>query len=171
MKTVLTTFCVAFFVMIGFSQEKSKKELKQERELAKQAEIEALVNAKEYEFVGDRAIPQGVRSIDLTTNPNFFRFEKDTIHSAMPFFGRGFAGVGYGNGDGGMDFKGFVNDYSLKKGKKSWIVKANVKDNTDTYTVFLEIYFDGNAYLSINSNKRSPISYNGAIHKLPVKTN
>ena len=169
MKTMMLLFFISFSVMTGFAQEKTKKQLKEERELAQQKDIEALIEAKDFEFVGDRANPQGTRSIDLTTNNNFFRLKKDTIDSDMPFFGRAFSGVGYGSSDGGLKFKGLANDYSVKKGKKSYTIKANVKDNSDSYNIILDVYFNGGAYLSISSNNRSTIGYNGEIHKLIVK--
>ncbi|MGQ7947088.1 DUF4251 domain-containing protein [Flavobacterium sp. WC2509] len=168
MKTIITTFFLSFFVLIGFAQEKTKKQLKEEKELAKQKEIDSLIESKVFEFVANRANPQGVRSIDMTTNDNFLRLKKDSIHSEMPFFGRGYSGIGYGSG-GGLDFKGVVNDFSIKKGKKSYTIKANVKDAADSYNIVLDIYFEGTAYLNINSTHRSSISYNGEIHKISVK--
>lgn len=165
MKTVVITFFLSFSVLIGFAQEKTKKQIKEEQNAIKQKATEALVDSKEYEFQADMAYPQGTRNIDMTTNSNFLRFQKDTIHSEMPFFGRAYSGVGYGGG-GGLDFKGAIRDYSVKKGKKNYTIKANVSDNTDSYTITLTVYFSGNADLSINSSNRSPISYRGRIDKL-----
>lgn len=169
MKTMMLLLFLSFSVMTGFAQEKTKKQLKEERELAKQKEIEALIESKEFEFVANRANPQGMRSIDMTTNDNFLRFKKDTIHSEMPFFGRAYGGVGYGSNSGGLDFKGLAKDYSIKKDKKNYTIKANVKENTDSYQIILNIYFNGGAYLSISSNNRSTIGYNGEIHKFAIK--
>jgi hypothetical protein len=168
MKTILMTLFLSLSVLIVSAQEKTKKQIKEEQELVKQKQIEAFIESREFEFVADRANPQGVRSISMTTNGNFFRIEKDTIHSSMPFFGRAYSGVGYGGGDGGLDFKGLAKDYTLKKEKKSYIIKANVRGDKDSYDIILEIYFGGSAYLSINSSKRSRIGYNGEVHKLPV---
>lgn len=167
MKTLITTFFLSFFILTGFAQEKSRQQIKEEQKLAKQKVIDALVASKEYEFVADMAYPQGTRSISLTTNPNFLRFQKDTIHSEMPFFGRAF-NIGYG-GDGGLSFKGPIKDYSIKKGKKNYTIKASVKGNTDTYDIFLTIYFEGSANLSISSTNRSSISYRGVVDKLEEK--
>lgn len=168
MKTLVTTFLLFFSILFGFAQEKSKQQIKEEKKLAKQKEIEALVDSKEYEFQADMAFPQGTRSINMTTNANFLRFKKDTIHSEMPFFGRAYSGVGYGGG-GGLDFKGPIKDYSIKKGKKYYTIKADVKSDSDSYGIILIVYFDGGANLSINSINRSPISYRGNIDKLEIK--
>ncbi len=163
------TFFLSFSVLIGFAQEKTKQQIKEEQKAVKQKEIDALVESKEYEFEAVMAYPQGTRNIDMTTNSNFLRFQKDTIHSEMPFFGRAYSGVGYGRGGGGLDFKGAIKDYSIKKGKKSYTIKANVRGDSETYSVLLTVYFDGGASLSINSSNRSPITYRGEIDKLVIK--
>jgi len=168
MKTLIATFFFSFSIMVGFAQEKTKKQIKEEQKAIKQKATEALVDSKEYEFVADMAYPQGGRSINMTTNANFLRFQKDTIHSEMPFFGRAYSGVAYSSGGGGLDFKGAIKDYSIKKGKKNYTIKANVKDS-DYYNIILTVYFGGDANLSITSTNRSPISYNGKITKLEPK--
>jgi hypothetical protein len=169
MKTVVLSFFLSFSMLIGFAQEKTKQQIKEEKKLAKQKEVEALVNSKEFEFEGDMAYPQGGRSIDLTTNPNFLRFKNDSIYSEMPYFGRAYAGVAYGGGSGGLDFKGPVKDYSVTKGKKNYIIKAEVRDNSDNYSIILTVYFEGGASLIISSNNRDSINYRGSIEKLKAK--
>ncbi len=168
MKTLVLSFFLSFSMLIGFAQEKTKQQLKEERKLAKQKEVDALVNFKEFEFTGVMAYPQGGRSIDLTTNSNYLRFKKDSIHSEMPYFGRAYSGVAYG-GRGGLDFKGPIRDYSISKGKKSYIIKAEVRDTSDSYTIILTVFFEGNASLSISSSNRSSINYSGNIDKLKEK--
>lgn len=169
MKTVITTLFLCFSVLIGFGQEKTKQQIKEEQKLAKQKVIDALVDSKEYEFVADMAFPQGTRSINMTTNSNFLRFQKDTIDSQMPFFGRAYSGAAYSSNGGGLDFKGPIKNYSIKKGKKSYTIKADVKGDSETYSIFLTVYFEGSANLSINSTNRSPINYRGRIDKLEIK--
>lgn len=114
MKTLILSFFLSFSMLIGFGQEKTKQQIKEEQKLAKQKKVEALVDSKEYEFEGDMAYPQRGRSIDLTTNSNYLQFKKDSIHSEMPYFGRAYAGVAYGGG-GGLSFKGPIKEYSIKK--------------------------------------------------------
>lgn len=169
MKTIILSFFFSFLMLNAFSQEKTKQQIKEEQKAIKQKETDVLVASREYEFVADMAYPQGTRSVNLTTNDNFFRFEKDTIHSDMPFFGRAYSGVGYGSGDGGLKFKGIATDYSVKKSKKHYIIKADVKDNTDSYGIVLTVYFDGGANLSINSSNRSSINYSGKIDKRKIQ--
>lgn len=168
MKTVVLSFFLSFSMLMGFAQEKTKKQIKEEQNLAKQKKVEALIETKNYEFVGDWAYPQSGRSINLTSNPNYFRIKKDSVYSEMPFFGRAYSGVAY-SGSGGLDFKGEMKNYSLKKNKKDFTVKTEVKGQSDNYSIILTIYFDGGASLSINSNNRASISYRGDIAEIKTK--
>jgi hypothetical protein len=169
MKTSILSFILCFSMFIGFAQEKTKKQIKEEQNLEERKEIAALVESKEFKFVGRTAYPQGGRSIDLTTNSNFLKFEKDSIDSEMPYFGRAYSGVAYGGGNGGMHFKGKIENYSLTKDKKKYMIKAKISDKTDSYDLQLTVFFEGNASLAINTFNRSQISYSGRIEKLKEK--
>ncbi|MNQ90291.1 hypothetical protein D3C85_1056260 [compost metagenome] len=66
-------------------------------------------------------------------------------------------------GDGGIKFEGVPEDIKIEKKKKSYTVKASVKGKDDVYTLYFNIFFDGGASLSISSNNRASISYDGEI--------
>jgi len=164
MKTKISVLMV-LLLFIGttlFAQEKSKKQLKVERAIEKQRQIEVMVNAKEFVFVGRTAMPTGFKTMNLTTNTNYVKFHPDRIESYMPFFGTAYSGIGYG-GDNGLKFDGKPENYSVTKGAKNYQVIASVKGTNDFYNISLSVSFDGSALLSINSNNRSSISYNGEI--------
>jgi len=164
MKTKISVLMV-LMLFIGttlFAQEKSKKQLREERAIEKQQQIEAMINAKEFVFDGRTAIPTGYKSMNLTTNTNYVKFHPDRIESYMPFFGKAYAGIGYGS-DGGLKFDGKPDNYTITKESKNYQVNASVKGTNDTYKISLSVSFNGSASLSINSNNRSSISYNGEI--------
>jgi len=165
MKSVFLFLFLSSSCLLCSAQEKTKQQLKAEKELAKQKEIETLIDSKAFEFVATTAYPQGTRSIDMISNPNYLRFKNDSIYSEMPYFGRAYAGIGYG-GSGGLDFKGNAQDFSIKKNKKEYTLKAKVRDNSGYYSVSLVVYFNGNASLTINSSNRDAINYRGAIDKI-----
>lgn len=164
MKTKILSLLVLFSIVFtsGFAQEKTKKELKAERLLEKQKLTEALINARDFVFVGHRALPTGMRSVDLISNPNFVKFQPEMIESEMPFFGRAYSGVGYG-GDSGLRFKGKPEEFTVVKNKKDYQIDVVVNGTTDKFTLYLSVGFDGSASLSISSNSRSSISYQGEI--------
>lgn len=166
--TVLMLTFFVFSLMNVIAQEKSKKQLKEERKLEKQKQTTLLVDSKEFVFVAKTVNPQGGRTINLTNNDYTVEFRPDLIKSYLPFFGRAYSGVGYG-GDNGMKFEGKPKNNSIEKTKKSYSIKMEVKGERDFYSLSLSVYFDGSAFLTINSNNRSSISYNGAIESLPKK--
>lgn len=157
-----------FVATIGFAQEKTRKELREESKIEKVKQISILVASKEFVFVAQRAFPQGFRTIDLTTNPNFIEFNPDFIKSEMPFFGRGYSGIGYA-GDTGLKFEGKPTEYSIVKTKKTFELKALVRGESDVFKILLSISYEGSATLTINSNNRSSISYYGEISKIKKK--
>jgi hypothetical protein len=164
MKLKFSVLLVLFSIIMttGFSQEKTKKQLKEEQKLEKQKQVEAIVNAREFVFVGRIANPTGMRSVNLSSNPNYVKFSPDMIDSQMPFYGRAYSSVGYG-GDSGLKFKGKPEVFTVEKGKKDFDIKVIVNGENDRYTLYLNVGFEGNASLSVNSNNRSTISFMGEI--------
>lgn len=87
MKTKISILAIIFAITMsaGFAQEKSKKELKEEKKIERQKQIDSLVNAKTFDFVGRTAMPTGYKSVNLTTNTNYVKFQPALIDSYMPF--------------------------------------------------------------------------------------
>jgi hypothetical protein len=157
-----------FFNANAIAQQKTKKQLKEEANVEKQKQIALLVDSKEFVFYPSSVMPQGGRSIILNDSSYSMQFDPEFIRSYLPFFGRGYSGVGYGGGNG-MKFEGKPTVYTVEKTKKAFLIKANVKGEWDSYFILLSVYFKGSAYLSVNSNNRSSISYDGEIKEVPKK--
>ena len=167
MKTKISFFLVLMSLIVtsAFPQEKTKKELKEERKLEKQKQVEAMVNDTLFIFVGRTALPTGMRSVNLSSNPNYIKFQPEMIESEMPYFGKGYSGIGYG-GDSGLKFKGKPEKFTVEKKKKNYQIDTNVKVESDNFRLSLSVTFEGSASLSIISNNRSTISYQGEISPL-----
>lgn len=161
-KLSILILLVCFWNFQVGAQEKTKKQLKIEEKLKKQKEIETLIDSKNFVFDAERVLPQGYRTIILDYNTYFLKFNEEKIECDLPFFGRAF-NVGYGSRDGGMKFEGQPENLKIEKKKKYYEVKTSVKGKEDMYTIFFLIYFEGAATVSINSNKRASISYDGNI--------
>ncbi len=165
---VKALYLAALFLILlapAFSQEKSKKELKEEKKLATQKKVEALIDAKEFRFVGRTALPTGMRSVNLSSNPNYMKFQPEMIESEMPFFGRAYSAVGYGN-DTGVKFKGKPEKFEVVKKSKNFEIEAEVRGTSDNFRISLTVGLEGNASLSITSSSRSTITYQGDIFPL-----
>lgn len=172
MKTTFKYKLVAILSFVFFTfpvsnlmaQTKTKKQLKADLRLEKQKQTKILVDSKEFVFKPTTMHSQGGRMININDTSYSIVFYPDSIKSHLPFFGRGYSGIEYGGGNG-MRFEGKSTNYSMKKTKKAYVVKVNVKGERDFYSIMLSVYFEGSAYLTINSNNRSSISYNGEIKK------
>lgn len=162
-KRSISLLVLYFLIFLpGYSQEKSKKELKEEKRLERQQEVDSLVNSRVFSFEAITAMPQGGRSVNLATNPNFIRFNPELMEGRMPFFGRSYSGTSYG-GDGGIEFSAQPDQFEVEKKKDNWLVSVVVKGGNDVFRLNLNITPSGSSSLTITSNNRSTISYNGEI--------
>jgi len=164
MKTKLSVllFLVSILNFSVSAQEKTKKELKHERELKKQNEIKALIDSQNFVFEAQKATPQGGRLIQLDYNTYFLKFKADSTTCDLPFFGRGY-NVGY-NSDGGIKFEGKPENIRVESKKNNTILKATVRGKSDVYDLLFSIFYNGSTTLSVSSNNRGPISYDGIIY-------
>lgn len=153
-------FCFLSFPVVA--QEKSKKELRAERELQKQKETESLIGSKNFVFNAEKANPLGYRMIILDYNTYTIKVTEENVVCDLPFFGRGY-NVAYGSADGGMKFEGKPENFTIEKKKRSYIVKMTVKGKDDVYNLLFTVFFDGGTNVSVNSNNRASISYDGEI--------
>lgn len=164
MKTIFVILLglAALSLRTGHAQENGKAS-KEAQKMALQQQTEQLVNARTFVFIGRTALPQGGRSVNLTTRSNFMRFHPDLIESDMPYFGRVYSGGGYGGSDAGLQFSGKPEDFTVIRKKNNYQINARVKGENDTYKISLSVSFGGSATLTVIPNNRSTISYNGEI--------
>ncbi len=160
---ILLLLFAASFLSVA---QKSKNQKKQER----YQKALKLVEAKQFEFIGRKANPQGTRQIDLTTRINFMRIDGDKAIADMPYFGRAYSG-GYSPTDGGINFDAPYEQYSVDKNEKKGRVTITfkVKSNSDTYNCTLIISGIDNVTLTVSSNRRQTISYYGYIKPINEK--
>ncbi|MFW0738675.1 DUF4251 domain-containing protein [Flavobacterium sp. T12S277] len=166
--SIILVLCCLVTISV-FGQEKTKKEIKAEKELQQQKEVEALVASKKFDFEAQKMTPQGGNFIILDYNTYFLRFNTDKTTCDLPFFGRAF-NADYG-GDGGIKFEGTPEDIKIEQKRKSYIVKATVRGKNDVYLLMFSIFYNGNTTLSITSNNKAFISYDGLIRAPKVVEN
>lgn len=157
---LLVLFCCLSFPVLA--QEKSKKELRVERELQKQKETESLINSKNFVFNAEKANPLGYRMIVLDYNTYTIKVTEENVVCDLPFFGRAY-NVAYGSSNGGIRFEGKPENITIEKKKKSYSVKMIVKGKDDVYNLLFSVFFDGGTNVSVISNNRTSISYDGEI--------
>jgi hypothetical protein len=133
----------------------------------KTAAIKALVEAQNYTFQAQTALPMRGPAKQLTTD-FFMRVTKDKIVSALPYFGRAYVAP-IDPARGAMDFTSTRFDYAVTPGKKGgWEVVIKPKDLKEgVRQLYLSISANGYASLHAINENADAISYNGII--VPTK--
>ena len=141
----------------------SKKELKEAEAEKEYQEIKALVETGEFDFMADWATTARGRRINLTTNPNFIKFSKDSIDTYLPYFGSSTSGGATMTSDGGIECSGPKTKYkvSYNDKKKKIQLAFTTTDNNDTFDFSVTIFKGGNTNMNVNSNYRTSIKYDG----------
>ena len=163
---MLRLVIVVLALVMGFGmndlagQTKAKDQAKDDR----YEEILTLVESGEFVFEARRALPQSGPSVDLTTHQAFIEFSDSTAKARLPYYGRAFH-VNYG-GPGGIRFEGAVKspEITRKPERRKILYSFEVKDD-DHFRVHMDVGYNGDARVSINSNNRSHISYWGSLSR------
>jgi hypothetical protein len=143
----------------------SRKEARQQKRIEAFNEVKAIINSSSYVFTARRANPQGGRTIDLTTHSSYLIVINDSVSAHLPFFGRAQSAGYSASGGGGIKFQGTMNDYNVSENSKkpSLRIKFKVSAPGDSFDCTLEVFSKSSANLSVISQNRSHISYDGLI--------
>lgn len=148
-----------------------------------QKTFDELVNSNQFTFMAKRANPTNfdvINVINSLPNANSARMlELDYAYSVeikenelevnLPYFGRGF-NPSYDTSKNSYTFTS--KDFTLSKvqsKKGNWVYTISPKDVKNIRVIYLEVFKNGTAYLSVDSNDRQAISYDGYIMKNEVK--
>src|ERR1044072_9502480 len=86
------------------------------------SEVKTIVEAKQFIFHAQTALPTSGRSRQLHSDYNL-RVFPDSLVSDLPFYGRAYS-VPYGSGDGGFNFTSTKFEYTAAPGKKKgWNIR------------------------------------------------
>jgi hypothetical protein len=128
----------------------------------KQVLTKSLVDAQNYVFVAQSAIPMSGRARTLTSQYDM-KITPASIVTYLPYFGRSDMPP-IDPSQGGIIFTSKDFDYKLTAQKKGgWNIDIKPKDYRDVPRMFLTISADGYASLQVTSNTRQSISFNGYI--------
>lgn len=136
-----------------------------------------IVEAKTYTFVARSATPLNVLDISavmsrmpgnmqggtINLNENYYEVKvtPDSVIAFLPYFGRSFTAP-INQNEGGVKFTSTNFEYKSKKGKKrGWNILIEPKDAKENYRLALDIGDEGYATLSLNSNAKQSITYQG----------
>lgn len=137
------------------------------------------LDTKQFVFHAERANPMSYESVnvigsipgntvnrilDISSSNYTFSVSKGVLESVLPYFGTRY-NAAYGNPDQNS-YRFTSKDFLISdsKGKKSkTIIRIQPKDVSYVSDIYLEVYPNGKAYLSIKGNDRQPISYDGFV--------
>ena len=129
--------------------------------------LKSAIDNKEFDYNATRAFPldnNGLNNI-LNLDPGYgFNLKKDLFSVYLPYFGRAFSANPADTSNGGIRFesKEFTVKQSVTK-KGNTLLVITPRDAKENYVFNLEIFKNGSGFLSINSNNRQPISFDGNI--------
>lgn len=146
-----------------------------------------IVGEKNYIFVATSAIPlnstdinnvlskmngqASVGTINLSGDNYDLKITGDSIVSYLPFYGRAYsAPYGANNSESGYKFTSKQFNYEAKGKKKGWNITIQTKDVRDNVRMTLSITESGYATLSVNSNNKQSITYNGYLSEVKKET-
>jgi hypothetical protein len=147
--------------------------------------VEEIVSGNQFTFMATKAIPANYdvinimnsmpnaaasRILDLSYGYTVVLKEKE-IEVTLPYFGRTFT-PSYDTSKNSFRFT--TNNFNLTKNqnkKGNWIFIIAPKDAENVKNIYLEVYKNGNAYISVDANDRQPISYDGYMMKNEIKKN
>lgn len=148
-----------------------------------QKTLEEITASNQFTFMAKRANPtnfdvinvmnslpnsNSARMLDLDYGYTIVIKEKQ-LEVNLPYFGRLF-NPSYDTTKNSYNFTS--KDFTLNKvqnKKGNWVYTITPKDVNNVRIIYLEIFKNGNAYVSIDSNDRQAISYDGYIMKNEIK--
>ncbi len=166
MKKIIILLMISLFIgpLVMGQTKKEKKEALETEEFEKMKE---LIESGKFDFQADWANAQQGGRINLTTNPNFIKINKDSANIYLPYFGNLFSGTSAITGNSGIEFEGLMEDYQMTvDDKKQTIsVKFSAISKNEQYDFSLSFFKNGKTRVNVNSNYRSNINYEGLTKK------
>lgn len=136
--------------------------LQAQEEKDKQEVIKSLIESKQYVFKAQTALPSRGRTRPLNTEFDL-RVSGDSLISYLPYFGRAYSAP-INPSQGPLNFTSTDFDYKVSDRKKGgWDIDIRPKDVQDPRQMSLRVFDNGSASLTVTSNNRQPISFNGFI--------
>ena len=123
--------------------------------------IAGLLNSKTFEFIANTVFPAGETPKNLVGSGYSVSFSPEMVISNLPFYGRGYTGMTMGR-DKGMRFEGAPENFTISD-ESDYEVNATVNGESDTYSISMSVSISGYATLSISSNDRGTITYQGEV--------
>lgn len=158
-KNIFPAVCLLIFATVFFSCSNSRRSNK--KDFDDTVNVKNLVDAQNFVFIPQYVNPQSGGRRDLSSGYDL-SVSKDTIISYLPFFGRGYTAP-VSPSDIDFDFTTTKFSYAATPSKRGWNISIKPHDKMYVQELYLRIYDNAVASLTITSMDRSSISYDGYI--------
>lgn len=133
---------------------------KNEKQAAIMSKVEKTLASGDYTIRMTSATPSGGRMINFNDNYTI-TVRNDSAISYLPYYGRSYRAP-MSPDESGIKFKEPIKNYTLTTSRKGmFIVKMEINNQYDTYTINMDISPTGNTSVRINSINKTPISFYG----------
>ena len=145
-----------------------------------QASLSSAIEKREFNYNATKAFPLDNNSVNnilnsfpgaggagrlMNLDPGYgFNLKTDLFSVHLPYFGRAVNLSPADVNNGGIRFES--KDFTIKQSqtkKGNTLLVITPKDQRVNYVFNLEVFKNGSAFLSVNSNDRQPISYDGNV--------
>jgi hypothetical protein len=160
MKTpkILSLLLLFFVLSPGHSQEKTD---------ISTGSVAALLHSKKFEFIANTVIPMNGAVRDVVGANYSISFSPEMIVSHLPFYGVVHSG-GILNPSKGNRFEGKPEEFIIEDNGQ-FRLKTTVSDAGETFEILLEASNSGYATVSVSSNNRATVTYQGEIVRIKEK--
>lgn len=125
--------------------------------------IKEKVESSDFTFKAETAIPTKFKPIHLTSSYEL-KVSKDMVTAYLPYFGRAYVAP-IDPSEGGIKFTSTDFKYRFVYGKHpgNWKVTIKTSIKGRSMTLFLEVWENGTAQLTVDDPDRQTISFDGYI--------
>lgn len=127
-------------------------------------QMENTVQERNFTYVAKTVETMRTGSANRVDNPGYLKMEGDQVDMELKYFGSSQVSMTYGRAEG-LRVVGTATDITTSRNEagKSYDLDFNVDNKTETLQCNLRIFSGKRAVLTVNSNLRSTIRYDGII--------
>ncbi len=142
--------------------------------------LEKVIAEEQFTFMAQKANPVNQDVMNIANSiPNYsssrmldldygytLEMKNKELIATLPYFGRSYGGNTYNTDKQSLRFTS--KDYQIQKSlskKGNYVFRIIPNDVSHIRLIIIEIYKNGKAFVSVDANDRSPISYDGFIMK------
>lgn len=154
--TMILLLAFSFAGNIAVAQQKEKA--------AKKAAVKKMIDAQDYVFQAQSALPLAGETRFLSSNYDL-KITKNSVDSYLPYFGRVYTAP-INSSEGGIKFKSADFQYTAAVKKKGgWDIRIKPKDAKDVEQLILYVSENGFATLQVISEQKQTITFSGYVEE------